>query len=327
MRSAPSIVMRLLGTRLVLATVLLASACRAKTAADDAPAVCTLTLPKHLQHTQPDALPASVWYQLLFKKDRGDLSDDPVDCAGEPIRWSELPGSCGAEEPRARQVTGRAGEPLTQSDLVVRHAGGDYWFGWAPFLRFDDGESEGPLAIARVHHGKLEVRAIGNLRAYTRHARLAVRKVGVQRLLVAEGEHCDSRPTCSRGTRLMWLDRQRFRMRPLRAATVRDCLGPAWFPQTDVRETRLGTRWRRTLQRDVALSFEPDHIVIDEHITVNDRDDEQPSLPARLFREAQSQLRITVHAGELLSEGHSLWDTIRIEDGATRAMPDSQARP
>jgi CRP-like cAMP-binding protein len=163
--------------------------------------------------------------------------------------------------------------------------------------------------------------------------RLEVRKLGRQHILVAEGEWCGtdayllSRPgapgaaTCARGTRLLWLDRQRFRERPLRSATVRSCLGPAWFPQTDLREAKLSTRWTRTLQRDLALAYEDERILVDEHITVNDQDAQQPSLPARKFREAQARIRVTLEAGELLSEGQSLWTAIRTQDGNTTPQP------
>jgi len=125
----------------------------------------------------------------------------------------------------------------------------------------------------------------------------------------------------------MWLDRQHFRVRPLRSATVRSCLGPAWFPQSEVIETHLGPRWRRALQHDVALAYEDERILADEHITVNDRDLDQASLPARLFREAQAQVRITLKDGEFLSEGQSLWNAIRTEEGSTEARASTPRVP
>lgn len=297
------------------------------------PPVCTRALPSHLRDTAPDALPAVVWYELLFKGYRDGISDDLVDCSGEPLAFTPLPGSCVQGEPESHLRQRR--HTLRADELIVRHAGGDYWFGWAPYLAFDNGMSEGPLAIARVHAGKLEARALGNLRAYATRARLEVRKLGRAHILVAEGEWCGASlaseaqaetsraSTCARGTRLLWLDRQRFRERPLRSATVRSCLGPAWFPQTDRRELRLSARWSRTLQRDLALAYEDELITVDEHITVNDHDLSSPSLPPRRFREAQARMRVSLEAGELLSEGQSLWNAIRIEDGATGGPVDS----
>ena len=299
---------------LLLATLPLL-ACHGSARDRDPPPVCTLSLPRHLQHTSPDKLPASVWYQLLFKGYRDGITSDLVDCSGEPIVWAALPGSCLEREPPSRERQRR--RQLGQDELIVRHAGGDYWFGWAPFVAFDNGMSEGPLAIARVHHGALEVRAIGNLRAYTKRVGLEVRKLGGQHILVAEGEWCGARQTCARGTRLLWLDRQRFRERPLRSSTLRSCLGPAWFPHIEVIETKLNKRWSRKLQRDVALAYQDELILVDEHISVNDYDLSQPSLPPRLFREAQAQVRVTLEGGELLSEGQSLWSAIRVEDGST----------
>lgn len=289
--------------------------CRSKTP-QEAPAVCVSRLPEHLAHTAPDQLPAEQWFKLLFKGFHdGTGGEDPVDCSGEPIEWSPDPASCVDREPPARELLPR--RPLQSADLIVRHAGGDYWFGWAPYRRFDGGMGEGPVAIARLHEGRLEARALGTLRAYTKRARLEVRKLGKQHILTAEGETCVEPGDCQRGMRLMWLDRQRFRVRPLRSATVRNCLGPAWFPMAEVTHVRLNARWQRVLSRSISLAFEQDHILLDEHVTVNDRDVGQPSLPPRLFREAQAQLKITIEAGELLSAGQSLWSAIRMEDGST----------
>ncbi|MEY4508365.1 MAG: hypothetical protein RLZZ450_487 [Pseudomonadota bacterium] len=313
--------------RCLLLGVLLACGCVGGRRDRDPPPVCVRPLPAHLQHTAPDALPAVVWYELLFKGYRDGISADLVDCSGEPIAWAPLPSSCVEGEPESTVRQRR--RALRADELIIRHAGGEYWFGWAPFLAFDNGMSEGPLAIARVHAGKLEVRALGTLRAYSKRVRLEIRKLGQAHILVAEGEWCGasasprspleqpSASTCARGTRLLWLDRQRFRERPLRSLTVRSCLGPAWFPQTDVRATQLNTRWSRTLQRDLALAYEDELITVDEHITVSDLDVSSPSLPARRFREAQARIRVSLEAGELLSEGQSLWNAIRTEDGAT----------
>jgi hypothetical protein len=292
-----------------------AGACRSKTP-EEPPAVCALRLPEHLEHTKPDALPAEQWFKLLFKGFHdGTGGEDPVDCSGEPIEWAPDPASCVDKEPLARELLPRPA--LRAEELIVRHAGGEYWFGWVPYRRFESGMGEGPIAIARLHKGRLEARALGTLRAYTKRARLEVRKLGKQHILTAEGEYCQKPNDCQRGMRLMWLDRQRFRERPLRSATVRNCLGPAWFPLVEVVNVRLNARWQRVLQRSISLAFEEDHILLDEHVTVNDRDVGQPSLPPRLFREAQAQLKITIEAGELLSAGHSLWSAIRTEDGST----------
>jgi hypothetical protein len=292
-----------------------AAGCRSKTPKAQ-PAVCVLPLPEHLEHAKPDELPARGWYQLLFKGYRDGIGEDPVDCSGEPVVWTPLPESCVAREPESPEILPR--KPLGDEDIIVRHSGGDYWFAWAPYRRFQNGMGEGPIAVARVHKGNLEARALGTLRAYIQRARLEVRKLGAQYILVAEGEHCEKPGVCQRATRLMWLDRQRFRVRPLRAATVRNCLGPAWFPQIDTIDVKLSARWSRVLTRSLALAYEEKFIAVDEHVTVNDRDVEQPSLPPKLFREAQAQMRVSIDGGEFLSEGQSMWNAICTEDGSTQ---------
>jgi hypothetical protein len=274
-----------------------------------------LNLPEHLAHIKPDTLPPRAWFMLLFKGYQDGVAEDPVDCSGEPITWTALPDSCVEGEPEAVEVLPR--KVLADDDLLVRHAGGEYWFGWAPYRRFENGMEEGPLAVARTNKGKLEARALGTLRAYRTRARLEVRKLGEHFVLSAEGEHCQTPESCQRATRLMWLDRQRFRVRPVRSASVRNCLGPAWFPHVEVIETNLSARWRRVLQRDLALAYVDGVMSIDEHVTVNDRDLDAPSMPPRLFREAQAQIKLSVEGGEFMSEGQSLWNAIKTQDGST----------
>lgn len=305
-----------------LLALLLLTACRPKTPGE-APALCEHALPPLLAHKSPNALPAASWLELMFKGYRDGIPEDAVDCAGDPIEWPELP-RCAEPEPSSLLVERRS--KLSSEQLVVRHAGGDYWFGWAPFKRYADGMQEGPLTIARNQHGKLEVRAAGTLRAYPSHLKLEVRLLGGQHLLVAEGEHCQGKH-CERATRLMWLDRQHFHPRPLRSASQRQCLGPAWFPHHEQVEVQLGERWRRTLERELSLAYADAGLLVDEHIRVRDHDLSQPSLPARAFRDAAAQLRISPSEGELLSEGHSLWSSIQIEDGATGSRKPSTAAP
>jgi hypothetical protein len=294
--------------------LLLLAACHSRTPSEPA-AICARPLPELLAHKGPNALPAQVWFELMFKGYQDGIPEDAVDCAGEPIASPEL-GRCADAEPRALLVERRA--KLASEHLVVRHAGGDYWFGWAPFKRFTDGTREGPVVIARNRAGTLEVRAAGTLRAFSERVKLEVREVADQHLLIAEGEHCDQ-GRCARATRLMRLDRQHFLARPLRSLSQRQCLGAAWFPHHEQLELKLGERWRRVLERELSLAFDAHGLVIDEHIRVRDHDLSQPALPARAFRDASAQLRITPTQGELLSEGHSLWRSIQVEDGATHA--------
>lgn len=298
-------------SRLLLVTACLLG-CRASPRKAEPPPVCSLVLPKHLRDSNPDTLPGPVWYELLFKGYRAGLPQDLVDCSGETISAPTVQASCAEGEPdRAKLAL-----PLEQ-DVVVRHADGGYWFVWAPYVRFESGLREGPVAIARIRDDRLEVRALGTLRGYGERVHLETRRLGSQHILVAEGEHCRAGGACERATRLMWLDRQRFRERPLRSSTIRSCLGPAWLPHAETRKSKLGVRWERTLRRELALGFDDDAIVVDEHILVNDQDLEQRAAPPKLFREAQAQMKISLSEGEFLMEGKSLWPAVLIEDGST----------
>ncbi|MFM2416037.1 MAG: hypothetical protein RL385_760 [Pseudomonadota bacterium] len=302
---------------LLVACVVSVSACRGKPDAPPEPApVCSLRLPSHLAHTQPDALPADIWYALLIKGYQpGSVPTDAVDCSGEPIAWPEVPESC--TEHGAEGVVSSPNGRLADQ-LIVRHAGDDFWFGWAPLWTLDNGMVQGPIAIVRSKNGRLEARALGTLRAYRGRARLEVHHLPGGYVLSAEGEKCDlpEKGGCVRAIRLMYLDRQRFRGRPLRASSIRSCLAPAWFPLSEAVKRKLDKRWVRTLQRNMAFGFTDYGIAVDESIRVFDTDASQPSLPARLFREAQSHINIRVVDGEFLSEGQSLWRSIRLEDAS-----------
>lgn len=310
------------------------SACqRSDTKRPEPSPVCALKVPARVAQLQTDALPPEVWFELLFKGYRDGVDGDPVDCSGEPIAWTELPQRCSEHEPSgddgsrldalpAEASPARPGERFDR--VIVRHASADYWFAWAPFRQLDNGMREGPIAIARLYDGTLEARAVGTLRAFADKVRLDIRQLGPEHMLVAEGEWCAPSAPCVRGTRLMWLDRQRFRARPVRSAAVRSCLGPAWFVHAEKLEKKLGRHWSRTLERAAVLTYQPNHISLQERIVVNDRDLERPGLPPRLFRDAQAQLTLTLRDGELLSEGQSLWPAIKLDDSPSEpASPRS----
>lgn len=284
-------------------------------------AVCVLKVPAHLAHESPNELPAKLWFELLFKGYRDGIGSDPVDCSGEPIVWAELPTQCAEQEPvgDGNRQTGELA-PSPPAVVVIRHVEGAYWIAWAPFRQFDNGMREGPVAIARLYEGRLEARAVGTLRAFADKVRLQVRQLGREHILVAEGEWCTTPEACMRGTRLMWLDRQRFRARPVRSATLRNCLGPAWFQHAQVLQRKLGAHWSRTLERAAVLTYAPNHVSLQERIVVFDRDLERPALPPRVFRDAQARLTLTVQGGELLSEGQSLWSAINAEDSLTESI-------
>ena len=314
-------------TRLLLAWIaclllgMTLTACRGSKVPLEPPALCVRSLPAHLAHRNADALPAAEWHALLFKNARDGVGADPVDCSGEPIAWPELPAGCVEDEPD-RGLAGHA-TSLASDDLVVRHAGHDYWFAWAPYRHFDGGMREGPLVIARVREGRLEVRAAGTLRAYAERLRLEVRPLGAGHVLLAHGEHCGQGRACVRATRVMSLDRQRFRMRPLRVTSQRGCLGPAWFPDGERVEVQVTPGVTRVLERSFSLALGASRIDLAERVSVHDWDLAHPALPPRLFREAQTQLRVTLREGELMTEGKSLWGAIRSEEGSTqlRASP------
>ncbi|MET0344304.1 MAG: hypothetical protein ABW252_25030 [Polyangiales bacterium] len=305
---------------LLSASLLTLTACHRQVRPPSPSALCTLALPARHAHTSPAALPASLWLALLIRHhDRLDergaspLARDAVDCAGEPIGMAPLPSTCPADDAGPAQLL--PPNARTQA-LVLRHAGGAHWFAWAPLWRRSDGTAEGPLAIARRGAAGLEVRAIGSVRGYPQRARIGVHRVASRWVLGVEGEHCASPGRCVRAVRLAYLERLRFRDRPLRAASTHACVAPAWLPLHEEVLRPLGAHGVRGLRRELAVAYEPDAIIVDEHIVVRDRDARHDAAPSRLFREAQSRLRIRPEGGELLTEGQSLWDAIRARDAA-----------
>jgi hypothetical protein len=292
------------------------AACRPQLRTSVRPPLCAVTLPPSLVHATVDTLPASLWFGLLIKGYAGTPGTDAVDCAGDSIAWAALSDGCGDGE-TARPL--RRG-PVRDDELLLRHAGDDYWFAWAPLWKLDDGTAQGPLAIAQRRGDRLEVHAIGTVRGYPRHARIAMHRMGASYLLSVEGEHCPRPDACARGVRLATLARQRFAARPLRAASTRTCLSPAWFPLREQVTRRLDEHIERELTRDLALRFRADVLTVEERIVVRDRDRAQSGLPARLFRESASRIRVRATQGELLAEGQSLWQAIREQDAALDAV-------
>ena len=297
---------------LCLSLLTSSAACRGQVRAPPSPALCAVTLPRSLSRTTTDALPASLWFGLLIKGYDGTPGVDAVDCAGAAIAWPSLPPGCFDDE--AAQPLRRG--PVRDEELLLRQAGDDEWFAWAPLWKLDDGTAQGPLAIVQRHHERLEVRALGTVRGYAKRARITLHRMGQSQLLSVDGEHCTRPDACERGVRVAVLAREHIDARPLRAASTRACLSPAWFPLRQRSTRLLDERWERELTRELALRFGPEVITIHERIVVHDRDRALASVPPRLFRESESRIRVRAREGELLTEGQSLWRAIRAQDAS-----------
>ena len=270
-----------------------------------------------MARTASEALPASLWFELLIKDYDGTPHTDAVDCAGAAVVWPALPSDCAEDEPALALRRG----PVHDEELVLRRAGDDdQWFAWAPLWKLDDGTAQGPLALVARRGERLEVRALGTVRAYAKHARITRHRLGTSHLLSVDGERCARADTCERAVRVVLLARDHIEARPLRAASTRGCLAPAWFPLRQQLTARLDAHRVRELTRELALRFGPEVITLHERVVVRDRQRQPLGAPTRLFRESESRIRVHASQGELLTEGQSLWRAIREQDGSVDLM-------
>ena len=270
--------------------------------------------------TTLDSLAFDVFERLLLAT-RDDAS---TLCDGSPLAFPALPDGCAEPEPELRAIES---PPASRNELVLRPAGGDFWLAFLPVRRYEGGLADGPIAILRYVDGRLDVRALGTLRAYPNRLRLEIAHVGSAYVLVADGESCDDAGTCVRATRLLLLEGQRFVARPLTSASG-ECLGAAWFPRAETRVARLGAHAERTFDRTVELAFEPEQVVVNEHIVVHDADPSDRALPARLFRRASVErlIHVTGAEGAFRTTGDSLFRAMLVDEASLAAPRDASDR-
>jgi hypothetical protein len=251
------------------------------------------------------------WIELLlqgYDRRTGRATSPAVDCTGAQVRW-ETPALLCADPSTARVAL--PDRPLGPEDVIVSPLDEDRRLVWVITNRFASGDALGPAAVVQVRPRRLEVLAIGPLRANPVRARLAIERIGKAAVLVAQGEQCASADpaSCTRGARLMPLVGDRFR--PVSVTNdAGGCLSPAWFYLAREESERLPSGWRRRTRLDGNLVYSPAGVTVQEQVVVQDFDPRNPATPPRLFRRAESDLVVRMEEDRFRAEGASLWTRI-----------------
>lgn len=226
-----------------------------------------------------------------------------LDCTSAQVRWDAPAFAC-SDTALASKVLGD--QPLVADDVVVTPAGEGAWLVWAITNRLATGDAIGPVAAVESRRSSLQVKAIGTLRAYPRHARLRIERLGMAHLLVAEGDLCSGDGgNCTRAARLMLLAGNQFK-----PVTLGDhhggCSGPGWIDLQRVEVVRRGESYRRK-ELTASLVFEEAALRVDELVVVQDLGTKPGASPARQIHGAQASRTVTLVDGSLKANDGSLW--------------------
>ena len=237
-------------------------------------------------------------------------------CAREPIRWT-LPSMCSALLEPSGDATG---VPITDESTIVRRVGGDKTFVFVRTHRYANGEVLGVLALVQNRSNGLAVRAIGTLR--TREERLRVKMNAADNLLIAEGETCvdASNPaTCKRAIRFLPIVDNHYRATGI-DTEERSCIGPAFLEPSRNETVVMPNGWERRFSLAASYEEKDGGILIHEQVTVDDADPSNPEVPARRFRQVESDRFIRITDGRLVSDKVPLWDRT-LEEYASTTVP------
>jgi len=233
-----------------------------------------------------------------------------LDCTGAQVRW-EGPALACADSSLAQ--TALSERPLGAGDVITSPVAERYTLLWIPTTRYAAGDAAGPVALVRAGEHRLEVAALGVLRAYPRGARLRLEVMGGLRVLVAEGEICagEEAASCVRAARLVPLRQGRFAPEPLLDGDGR-CQSPAWFDLARSEARRAEGRAAR-LDFSAALIFSPAGLTVDEQVVLQEVAGRSGGPPPRVLHRAQSSRAVQWREGRLVASGPSLWSRMAQE--------------
>jgi hypothetical protein len=271
------------------------------------PSICGLET--RLGRTQ---VPPAVWQMFLirgFNPLTRQLPEKPTDCLGRPIGW-EPPrlDTCKDDELPAKELAARA---LTDADFLSVRLGPRTFLVWTAAKWLDTGETVGPLALAEIGATKTVAKSLGTLRLLPGNARLSLRTVRGQPILVAEGEYCEGegRSHCQRSMRLLPILRDRIHTASV-FSTAGTCLGPAIIPLERERDTTIdppGISARTKIESSV--SFTAEDVRIQELVTVRETTASESSPSPRVLDRAERLRTLKWTGRRFVAYGESLWKT------------------
>ena len=251
------------------------------------------------------AFPPAYWFVLLLEgyQSSGGVARPAKDCRGWPIKLA--PEGCGGDD----SVPPMTATALGTRDLVVSSLGDARRLVWAMTDRLEDGQAQGPVAIAEINQRGVVVRTLGILRAYPHNVSLRLERVGIGTVLVAEGESCvdPDQPTaserCERAIRVVPLLGDRFVPKPI----VDDkgvCVGSALFPIRAAGDAGKGRAARYKLEASVTVG--PDNIGIREQLVLTRAQAATDVAGGSFVTRVSAERQITWRGGSLVATGPSL---------------------
>lgn len=314
--------------------LLLSSGCKPK-ASGDMPICAAEVAAGTATESTVQELSADIWYTIMlqgFDRDRMLAGDEPKDCTGAstltptppPLAEGEKP----AEDAQPNEVAGcKIGgdleadrlptRPLTDEDIVINEGPDGTSLVWVQATHYSNGDAIGPVALVEWTKAGIAVRALGTLRAQTNKARMRIEVAGDQRILVVEGDECNTEESklCKRVMRLLPVINGRFATVPLKLAndpndqtgTTDPCLGDAQFALFEQYTSALPDGWIRKFEIVRSVTFDTGAALVSEQVVIKDKDPAQPDAPAQEFRQASSE-RPLVYKDRYYETRASLWD-------------------
>ena len=280
---------------------------------------------KEAEEVSAGTIPPDIWFLILlrnFDRNTMTLKTPAQDCSGRMI------------EPKAEEVDtcinpGDAKplpeRPLTEDDLLIATLDDGRQLVWAKTGEYDNGEAVGPIAITEWTSRGVAVRAIGTLRAQKDRAAIRLEGVGADQMLVVESRRCDpdDPKDCSRRIRLVPLQGDKFTDRPLKTEGG-ECIGAAEVTMYEEKQITLGNGIERKFEVARSVDFSEGNVVINEQVTIKDKDPTQPDLPAEVFRRANVERVLNVGTDAIVTES-GLWDDMLAEHGSVEVRPEPAA--
>ncbi len=271
------------------------------------------------------AVPADIWFLIMLRNfDRNTMQvRRPVqDCSGRAVQPPpESANACvlGDDPPAALPE-----RPLTEDDLLIAPTEDGRQIVWVKTGEYENGEAVGPVGLTEWTSKGVAVRAIGTLRAQADRAAIRLEPMGKDQVLVVESRRCDpdDPKSCARMVRLLPLEGDMFRDKPLVAADG-SCLGAAEVVLFEEQSVTMGNGIERSFEVARSVDFDEGAVVINEQVTIKDKDPTQPDLPAKLFRRANVERALSLAEQGLSTEG-GLWEQMIAEHGSVVVKPDAE---
>ena len=135
-------------------------------------------------------------------------------------------------------------------------------------------------------------------------------------MLVVESRHCDPEDpkNCSRRIRLLPLIGDSFTDKRLQTEDGA-CIGSAEVTLYQEMLVTLENGIERKFEVARSVEFEEGVVVINEQVTIKDKDPTQPDLPAKLFRRANVERSLNVGMDAIVTQ-RGLWEDMLSKHGS-----------